>query len=146
MSNERSEPNYNLRSRRITAPSEGFITASEALRRAEELGTGRVYEASATQQEAASHEVVPDVSSNGSDEGASQRATEEPPTTQPTGDQGVPDSPREAQGQQPSSPHRLVAEQAAEDSEQEVLRLRVRVSDPKTHRVQYVWIPVNMLI
>ena len=153
MSDERSEPLYNLRSKRVKAPagsklSEGFIRASELLRRTEELGLGGDHEATQVEQEGsiASQELVPDLPPNRSDEGASERATEEPSQVEADRDQGVPDSSREAQGQQPSSPHRLVAEQAAEDSEQEVLRLRVRVSDPKTHRVQYVWIPVNMLI
>ena len=98
------------------------------------------------QQEAESHEMVPDVPPNGSDEGASERATEQPSPTQSIGDQGVPDSPREAQGQPPLPAHSSMDEEAAQHHEPELLRLRVRVWNKKTHRVTYEWISVNTLI
>jgi len=137
MSNERSEPVYNLRSKRVSAPaprastasdiSEGFIRASELLRREEELRG--VHEDSTPQQEAASNEMVPDISSNERDEGGSPATTEGTCPTQSTGHQGSHDSAGEAQGQPPTPPHSPVAEQEVEHNEPQVLRLRVRVSD-----------------
>ena len=125
MSDERSEPLYNLRSKRVKAPagsklSEGFIRASELL---------RIHEASATEQEAASHEVVPDVPPSNDDEGGGTQEASRAPSTEPIGDQGSDDSPREAQGQQPAHSCGVVAQQEAEHKEPELLRLRVRVSE-----------------
>ena len=137
MSNERSEPIYNLRSKRVSAPaprastasdiSEGFIRASELLRREEELRG--FHEDSTPQQEAASKEMVPDIPSNERDEGGSPATTEGTCSTQPTGHQGSDDSAGEAQGQPPTPPHSPLAEQAVDNQRQELLRLRVRVSD-----------------
>ena len=105
-----------------------------------------IFEDSALQQEAASHEVVPDVPPSNDDEGGGTQEASRAPSTEPIGDQGSDDSPREAQGQQPAHSCGVVAQQEAEHKEPELLRLRVRVSDPKTHIVTYMWIPVNMLI
>ena len=142
MSDDRSQPNYNLRRKRVSASStdkhsEGFIRASELL---------RIHEDSAPQQEAASHEVVPDVPSSDNDEGGGAQEAERQPTTPEVGHQGDTDSSREAQGQQPPSPCGVVVEQEAKHKEPQLLRLRVRVSDPKTHKVEYIWIPINTLI
>ena len=139
MSNERSEPIYNLRSKRVSAPaprastasdlSEGFIRASELLRREEEL-RGVHDDTPAQQEESTSgQELVPDVSSNERDEGGSLATTEGTCATQQVGDKGDNDSSGEAQGQQSASPHSSVVEQATGDNQQELLRLRVRVSD-----------------
>ena len=144
MSDDRSKP-YNLRSKRTSAgASEGFITASELIRLNEER-SGVVHQE--TQREATtSDEVVPDVPPNNDNEGGSERPTEEPSAAEQVGHQGLPDSSGEAQGQQQSPPHRPVAEQEIEHHGQEVLRLRVQVRNTKTHKVEYMWIPINMLI
>jgi len=144
MSDDRSKP-YNLRSKRTSAgASEGFVTASELIRLNEER-SGVVHQE--TQREAASSdEMVSDIPPNNDDEGGSQRPTEEPSTAEQAGDQGLPDSSGEAQGQQQSPPHRPLVEQEAKHDGQEVLRLRLQVRNTKTHKVEYVWVPINMLI
>lgn len=127
MSNDTNKPNYNLRSKRVRAesPSEGFITASELLYRRQLEEPGDLHETTQP-EEAASHEVVSDIPSNRSDEGASERATEEQQSTQQVGDQGVPDSPGDAPRPASPSAHSPVAQQEAEHDRQEVLRLRVQ--------------------
>jgi len=149
MSNDNKQPNYNLRSRRTcSGPSEGFIRASELLRRSdEERGDSVVHQASGNQQEEPnqSQELVPDIPSNDDNEGGGQREIKDAAISNEDGNQGVSDCSGNPQGQQPSPSHSTVDEQAAPNNA-EVLRLRVQVRNQRTHKVEYKWIPINMLI
>ena len=91
-------------------------------------------------------ELVSDIPPNNDDEGGSINSVAEPSQVEPVGDQRLPYSPREAQGQSHPSAHSPVAQQDTEDQRQEVLRLRVQVRNTKTHKVEYMWVPINMLI
>ena len=88
---------------------------------------------------------LPKLPSNERDEGGSPATTEGTCSTQPTGNQGLPNSSGEAQGQQQPPTHSPVAQQE-DECPTEVLRLRVQVRKTKTHKVEYVWVPINMLI
>ena len=149
MSDDRSK-SYNLRSKRVTAggATEGFIRASELLRRQdEERVSGDIHRAdTCAAEEAQKQELVLDIPPNNDDEGGSVASIDNQPSTDEIGDQGDIDSSREAQRQQQSPSHSPVAEQAAEHYESRVLRLRVQVRNTKTHKVEYKWIPINMLI
>ena len=149
MSDDRSK-SYNLRSKRVAAggASEGFIRASELLRRQdEERVSGDIHRAdTCPAEEAQKQELVSDIPPNNDDEGGSIASTDKQPSTDEIGDQRHIDSPRETQGQQQSPPHSPMAEQAAQHDESRVLRLRVQVRNTKTHKVEYMWIPINMLI
>ena len=149
MSNDNKQPNYNLRSRRTcSGTSEGFIRASELLRRSdEERGDSVVHQASSNQQEEPnqSQELVPDLPSNDDNQGGGQRETKDAALSNEDGNQGIPDCSGNAQGQQSSPAHSPLDEQAAPDNT-EVLRLRVQVRNQRTHTVEYVWVPINMLI
>ena len=155
MSDERSEPNYNLRSRRVrasgspTPTSEGSIRASDLLRRNdEERGVDRCDSSTQDKQEepTPTQELVPHLPPLCNDEGGSTGEAMLSSTPSESGTQRGDDSPREAQGQRLPSPHSpLVAEDSSHDR-QEILRLRVRVIDKKIHRVTYQWIPINNLI
>lgn len=145
MSNERSEPNYNLRARRSRAdPSEGFIRASDLIRRRDE--DRGVHNSDTNQQEAESHEVVSHLPPSDNDEGGGTTATQGALTVDTTGDQGAIDSTGEAQGQQHTPPHSPMVEEAATNKQPELLRLRVRVWNRKTHRVTYEYVSVNTMI
>ena len=135
MSNERSEP-YNLRRRRVTAPSspsvsEGFITASEALRRAEELGIsgGGATTESEQEEPTPTQELVLDVPAHSSNEGTGSGEAPRTPQIAANRDQGDNDSSGEAQGQRSAPAHSSVVTEDTSNNGQEVLRLRVRVSD-----------------
>lgn len=150
MSDDRSK-SYNLRSKRVTSggATEGFVRASELLRRRdEERGDSVIHQATNSDEEQvpSGQELVSDVPPNNDDEGGSINAVAEPSQVEAVGDQRLPDSPREAQGQSHPPTHSPVAQQDTEDQRQEVLRLRVQVRNTKTHKVEYVWIPINMLI
>ena len=127
MSDERSEPSYHLRSRRVraTTPSEGFIRASDLLRRRDELESGGVCQADPNHQEAASNEVVSHLSADGHDEGGST-ATTEGASAAESSDQGCADCSGEAQGQPPTPPCSPLVEEAAHHQRPTLLRLRVQ--------------------
>lgn len=148
MSNDTQQPNYNLRSKRVRAgASEGFIRASDLLRRHEER-SGDIHQTTEANQEPMppSQELVPDLSPNRSDEGGSSAPTEGTSQVDATGHQGLDDSSGDAPRQQPPSTPGPVAEQDTEDNRHEVLRLRVQVRDKRNHKITYVWIPINTLI
>lgn len=151
MSNERSEPNYNLRKRRVTAGvspytlSEGFIRASEVVRRAEELRLGGVHEETKS-EEAASQELVSHLSPSDNDEGGGTSATQGAATTDTVGDQGCVDLVGDTQGQQQTPPHSPLVEEATQHNQPQLLRLRVRVWDKRAHRFYYQIVSVNTMI
>ena len=147
MSDDRNKP-YNLRSKRTSAggASEGFIRASELLRLNDER-SGVVHQATQEEHQGAntSQELVPDIPSNDDDEGGSSATVVEQSEVAANGNQGLPNSSGEAQGQQQPPTHSPVAQQE-DECPTEVLRLRVQVRNTKTHKVEYVWVPINMLI
>ena len=90
--------------------------------------------------------MVSDVPPSNDDQGGSTQEDSRAPSSEPTGDQGLDDRSGETQGRESTPTPGDMVEEATEHHEPELLRLRVRVSDPKTHRVKYVWIPINTLI
>ena len=112
------------------------------------MSTLRVHEASAPREETTGQELVSDVPPSNDDQGGSTQETSRAPSSEveAVGDQRLSDSPREAQGQSHPFAHSPVAQQDTEDHRQEVLRFRVQVRNTKTHKVEYKWIPMNMLI
>ena len=132
MSDDRSKP-YNLRSKRISGgTSEGFIRASELIRRNEER-SGVVHEDTQVEPQGAtsSQELVPDVPSNDDDQGGSERSDQETPQVAAVGDQGLHDIAGDPQGSTQASSHSPVAQQDPVDNGQEVLRLRVQVRNTR---------------
>ena len=99
MSDDRSK-SYNLRSKRISGgASEGFIRASELIRRNEER-SGVVHEDTQVEPQGAttSKELVPDLPSNDNDERGSQRSSKETSEVAAVGDQGLHDITGDSQG------------------------------------------------
>jgi len=157
MSNDNNQPNYNLRSRRTiapamsssTTPSDGFIRASELLRRNdEERGVDRCDSNTEDKQEepASTQELVPDILENDNDEGGSTQPTQGASSTDTARDQRDNDSPREAQGQHDPPAHSAVAAQDTSDNGPQILRLRVRVWNKYTHRYTYEYVSINTMI
>lgn len=135
MSNESSKPNYNLRSKRVSAggaqstggASEGFIRASDLLRRQdEERGLDDIHPCDPTQQAASSQQMVPDLPSNNDDEGGGVSETSTASTASEAGDQRVHDSAGDTQRYPSPSPCSPLAQETVVNQGQEVLRLRVQ--------------------
>jgi len=140
MSNDFQPSNYNLRSKRIGATmpitpapsSEGFILASELLRR-HQCGTSGASEGAQIDQEQvpASKELVSDIPPECDSEGGGTQETQRTSSTGSIGHQGNLDSAGAPPGRPASPPHSPLAEKSAEDLRQEVLRLRVKVGNYK---------------
>lgn len=154
MSNDLKPSNYNLRSKRIGATmpvtpaptSEGFILASELLRR-HQCGTSGASEGAQVDQEQvpASKELVPDVPPERDSEGGGTQETQRTSTPGSTGHQGDLDSAGAASRRPATPPRSPVVEESAEDLRQEVLRLRIKVTNKYTHRSYYVdFVPNNI--
>jgi len=126
--------------------SEGFILASELLRR-HQHGTSGASEGPQVdeKQVPASKELVPDVPSERDSEGGGTQETQRTSSPRSTGHQGDLDSAGASPRRPATPPHSSLVEESAEDDGPKVLRLRVKVTNRYTHRSYYVdFIPNNI--